>query len=200
MELKEVQDFLNENQSKPEVGEFLNSFKSGVDLPTVQKFLETNDEGKSFLQSLTDSKVTKAISTYESKTLPKKVEDEITKRFPQATEEQKELAKLKSDFEKVQADARREKLLNKALSFATEKKIPTKFVDKFLAEDEENTLKNIEDFGTYFNEQVRLSVEGKFKDNGRTVETGETHKNELSLDEISRMSREELLKHKNLIK
>lgn len=88
-------------------------------LETVQAFLIDNDEGETWFQSFADTNVTEAIKTYETKTLPKKLEEEIAKLHPLVTYETKQLRKLKARFQQSHKEAAREKLINQALSIPT---------------------------------------------------------------------------------
>jgi len=136
-------------------------------LEAVQSFVNDDEGGKKWLQSLTDTRVTDAIKTYETKTLPKKLEDEIAKRFPTETEAEKQLRELKQQFEESQLEAKREKLRNKALSVATEKALPAQLVDYFIGQDEETTLKNLGMFEEVLSTAIQSGVEAKFKSGGR---------------------------------
>ncbi|MGE7839601.1 DUF4355 domain-containing protein [Lysinibacillus sp. NPDC093712] len=135
-------------------------------LESVQAFLNENAEGKSYLQSFADTRVTDAIKTYETKTLPKKLEEEISKRYPPETEEAKQLRDLKAQFEQSQKDATREKLVNHALSTATEKSLPSKLVEFFVGEDAEKTTANLGVLEAEFNAAVQAEVDKRFKDGG----------------------------------
>lgn len=135
-------------------------------LESVQAFLAENAEGKSYLQSFADTRVTDAIKTYETKTLPKKLEEEISKRYPPETEEAKQLRDLKAQFEQSQKEAAREKLFNQALSTATEKSLPSKLVEFFVGEDAEKTTANLGVLEAEFNAAVQAEVDKRFKDGG----------------------------------
>ncbi len=135
-------------------------------LESVQAFLAENTEGKSYLQSFADTRVTDAIKTYETKTLPKKLEDEISKRYPPESEEAKQLRELKAQFEQSQKEAAREKLVNQALSTATEKNLPSKLVEFFVGDDAEKTTANLGILEAEFNAAVQAEVDKRFKDGG----------------------------------
>lgn len=141
-------------------------------LDAVQQFVNQNDEAKKWLQSLTDSRVTEAIKTYEKKTLPKKLEEEIAKRYPPETPEQKQIRELQQKLEQIEQEKIRESLRNKALSVATEKQLPTKLIDFFVGQDEETTLKNLSIFEEVFASAVQQAVEAKFKEHGRQIDQG----------------------------
>ncbi|HEX2866541.1 MAG TPA: DUF4355 domain-containing protein [Ignavibacteriales bacterium] len=150
---------------------FLEGLKT-VDIDSVKDFLEKDDAGKKHLQSLTDAAVTKGINTFKEKTMPSLLEEEIKRKFPAETEEQKQLRQLKESQDRLAADYKREKLLNKALSVATEKKLPLKLIERFLGDDEETTLKNLELLETEYNSAITTEVESKFKENGRGTPGG----------------------------
>lgn len=140
---------------------------AAMSLEAVQAFVNDDDGGKKWLQSLTDTRVTDAIKTYETKTFPGKLEEEISKRFPAETTEQKQLRELQQKFEQLETEKTRESLKNKALSFATEKALPTQLVDYFIGQDEDATLKNLGNFEEVFAAAVQAGVSEKFKANGR---------------------------------
>ena len=48
-----------------------------LNVETVKAFLESSEEGKKFIQSYSDAKVTKALKTYETETLPKLVDKKV---------------------------------------------------------------------------------------------------------------------------
>ncbi|MGE7946479.1 DUF4355 domain-containing protein [Lysinibacillus sp. NPDC093688] len=135
-------------------------------LESVQAFLSENAEGKNYLQSFADTRVTEAIKTYETKTLPKKLEEEISKRYPPESEEAKQLRELKTQFEQSQKEAAHEKLFNQALSIATGKSLPSKLVEFFVGEDAENTTANLGILEAEFNAAVQAEVDKRFKDGG----------------------------------
>ncbi|MGE7129163.1 DUF4355 domain-containing protein [Lysinibacillus xylanilyticus] len=137
-----------------------------LNLESVQAFFNDNDEGKKWLQSFSDTRVTDAIKTYETKTLPKKLEEEISKRYPPESEEAKQLRELKTQFEQSQKEAAREKLINQALSIATGKSLPSKLVEFFVGEDAEKTTTNLGILEAEFNAAVQAEVDKRFKDGG----------------------------------
>lgn len=139
----------------------------GLSLDAVQAWLNQDESGKKWLQSHSDSFVTKAIKTYEEKTLPKKIDEEIAKRYPPETEEQKQLRELKEQFEQEKKLRVHTELKNKAIAVATEKGLPTGLVDFFVGADEDITLANLGTLEQVFNTAVQTSVEAKFKQSGR---------------------------------
>ncbi|MBS3945306.1 MAG: DUF4355 domain-containing protein [Melioribacter sp.] len=190
--LKEVIEFLKKNNAPAELITQLESLKT-VNLESVKEFLEKDEAGKKYLQTLNDAAVTKGILTFKEKTMPGLIEDEIKRKFPDETEEQKKLRILTDDQAKLKAEIKRKDLLNKATTLAVEKKLPLKLVERFLGDDEDATIKNMELFEAEYNAGVTAAVDAKFKENGR--EPGNSPQHSPGPD-YSKMSDDEYFKHR----
>jgi DNA-binding transcriptional MerR regulator len=167
-ELKKIIEFLKANNADESLIKTAEGLKPAeITLETVQDFLEKNEGGKKFLQSQKDAAVTKGIETFKEKTLPKLVEEEISKRYPPETEEQKKLRELTEKQTKLEREIKRKELLAKATQIAAEKGLPVQIIEKFIGDDEDTTMKNLETFENVFSESVKAAVDGKFKTNGR---------------------------------
>ena len=150
------------------------------------------------MQSYTDAKVTKGIETYKEKTLPKLIADEkeklIAELNPKETEAQKEARLLKERLDKVEHESKRKDLINLATKKAVELKLPLGIIDRFLGEDEEATLKNIDLLAKEYNEAIKTEVESKFKGDGRTPhKTKESDGSYYTKEQIESMSTSEML-------
>lgn len=173
MDKKQLLEWLKTNKASEDLIKFVEKLDE-VNLNTVKTFLETNEDGKKYLKSHTDSSNTKAIDTFKEKTMPGLFEEEFKKRNPGETEEQKRIRLLEDDNKKFQDEVKRERLLNKAIAYATEKGYPTKHLGRFLGEDEEKTIANVEEFGANYLESIQKAVEEKFKAGGREGTPGGT--------------------------
>jgi len=200
MTVKEISEFLKSNNAPPELTAFAETLKP-VNIETVKDYLTNQEEGKKFLQSYSDEKVTKALKTFEEKTLPLRVDEEMKKRHPEETPAEKALRKTEERVAQLERDLKRKELHNLAIKYATEKKIPTKHLEKFLGEDEESTLKNLTEYEETYRDGIKQATEELFKAGGRQVpQTPATGKGaDLDLEKISKMSKEELAKNEPLI-
>lgn len=135
--------------------------ESQLTLDAVQKFLAERDEGKTYLQSFADSRVTDAIKTYETKTLPKKIQAAINEQFPPESEEAKELRELRAEFEQEKQRSAQEKLMNTALKTASEYNVPSDIIDLFVRNDEETTTANMARFKEHFESAVDAKVQAE---------------------------------------
>ena len=200
MTVKEISEFLKSNNAPPELTAFAETLKP-VNIETVKDYLTNQEEGKKFLQSYSDEKVTKALKTFEEKTLPLRVDEEMKKRHPEETPAEKALRKTEERVAQLERDLKRKELHNLAIKYATEKKIPTKHLEKFLGEDEESTLKNLTEYEETYRDGIKQATEELFKAGGRqapnppTTGTGTA----INLDTIANMTTEELAKNKEAI-
>jgi hypothetical protein len=185
--LQALLEFLKANNASADLIKQVESLKT-VSIDSVKEFLEKDEAGKKLLQTQKDAAVTKGIETFKEKTMPGLLEDEIKKKFPDETAEQKRMRELETKQQKLEAEIKRKDLHNKAISLATEKKLPIKLMEKFLGEDEDATLKNIEEFESIYSDAIGLRVEEKFKENGRGGGDGGTA---LPAKDITKMTDDE---------
>lgn len=142
--------------------------QGSLTLESVQKFLNEAEDGKKWLNSFADQRVTSGINTFKEKSLPDIIEKEISKRYPPETAEQKELRELKQKFEDSENKRAREALKTKALTAASEKGLPADLVDFFLGKDEDATIANLGKLEEAFKAFEQKIVNQKFKNNGGT--------------------------------
>ncbi|MEK4378923.1 MULTISPECIES: DUF4355 domain-containing protein [Bacillus] len=178
--LDEVKKFLEENKENEEVKSYLNEL-SAVSADKVNGFLDT-EEGKRLIQPRLDSHFTKGLDTWKSNNLDALVDAKVKELYPEETEEQKRIRKLEKELKDQKTAAQREKLLNKAVSYASEKQLPTDVVEFFIGEDEESTMKNLGAFEEKYNTALQKAIESKFQENGRDVQSGSNETTNQSLD------------------
>lgn len=143
-----------------------------IKLDGVKKFLEENDEGKTYLQSATDKRVTEGIETFKKNNLQSLVDAEYKKQHPDADPKDTEMAKLKTQIEQMQKETAKKDLTNKALKAMTDKKLPTDLVNFIVGEDENTTKKNLKtltDVLSKHDEAIKTEIlkNGTYKPNGQ---------------------------------
>ena len=162
MTLDEVKQYFSENKDNEETKAYLQGL---ITVEGVQNFMETQD-GKSWLDSVKDKHLQKGLETWKANNLQKEIDKKITELYPEENEEKKQLRELNSKIEKMEQEKQREVLKNKALTVASEKKLPiTNIVDLLLGKDEESTLENIGRVETVFGDSVQSAVEERLKNN-----------------------------------
>ncbi len=167
MNIEEVKSFFEEHKDDKEVKDYLNGLKT-VSVDDVKGFLDT-EEGKRFIQPELDRYHSKGLESWKEKNLEDLIEQEVRKRNPEQSEEQKRISALEQELEKRDTEAKREKLRSNALGKAQELNLPTSLVDRFLGDSDEDTEQNLKALKETFDKYVQKGVESKFKSSGRDV-------------------------------
>lgn len=194
MNIEEVKSFFEEHKDDKEVKDYLNGLKT-VSVDDVKGFLDT-EEGKRFIQPELDRYHSKGLESWKEKNLENLIEQEVQKRNPEQSEEQKRISALEKELEKRDAEAKREKLRSNALSKAQELNLPTSLVDRFLGDSDEDTEQNLKALKETFDKYVQEGVESKFKSSGRDVKESQNQ----DLDSSNVKSIEEMAKEINIRK
>ncbi|MGZ1870654.1 DUF4355 domain-containing protein [Staphylococcus argenteus] len=194
MNIEEVKSFFEEHKDDKEVKDYLNGLKT-VSVDDVKGFLDT-EEGKRFIQPELDRYHSEGLESWKEKNLEDLIEQEVRKRNPEQSEEQKRISALEQELEKRDAEAKREKLRSNALGKAQELNLPTSLVDRFLGDSDEDTEQNLKALKETFDKYVQKGVESKFKSSGRDVKESRNQ----DLDPSNVKSIEEMAKEINIRK
>ncbi|HDJ2785196.1 alanyl-tRNA synthetase [Staphylococcus aureus] len=194
MNIEEVKSFFEEHKDDKEVKDYLKGLKT-VSVDDVKGFLDT-EEGKRFIQPELDRYHSKGLESWKEKNLEDLIEQEVRKRNPEQSEEQKRISALEQELEKRDAEAKREKLRSNALGKAQELNLPTSLVDRFLGDSDEDTEQNLKALKETFDKYVQEGVESKFKSSGRDVKESQNQ----DLDSSNVKSIEEMAKEINIRK
>jgi len=163
-----------------------------ITLEDVKKYLETDSEGKKWLQAEKDRTVTKGIETWKENNLDKIINEKISEKYPEETEEQKRLKDLEQKLASVENARVRETLRNKALSKLTENGLPTQLADLVVGKDEESTMSKLDMIQQLWDNGMKQQVENKFKENGRQPAESPNKAEKLTKEQIAKMSPEKI--------
>ncbi|WP_254241390.1 DUF4355 domain-containing protein [Staphylococcus aureus] len=194
MNIEEVKSFFEEHKDDKEVKDYLKGLKT-VSVDDVKGFLDT-EEGRRFIQPELDRYHSKGLESWKEKNLEDLIEQEVRKRNPEQSEEQKRISALEQELEKRDAEAKREKLRSNALGKAQELNLPTSLVDRFLGDSDEDTEQNLKALKETFDKYVQKGIESKFKSSGRDVKESRNQ----DLDPSNVKSIEEMAKEINIRK
>lgn len=152
MNLQQILETLKDNKDlkKDLLAELVND-------EVVNNYLET-DSGKKILQPRMDRNFNKGLESWKQNNLEKIIEDEIVKRFPNETPEQKQIRELKQQMEQIKQEAAREKLTVQATELASKSGLPAALVKYFVGTTEEETRCNLELFESEFKTHLDKSV------------------------------------------
>lgn len=178
MDLQEVKTYLETNSQDAAVVEYLSELKKPT-AEVVNSYLDSQ-EGVKLLQPRLDSHFSKGLQTWKDNNLTKLIDEEVAKRNPGETPEQKEIRELKAQLEQDKAERLKEKLTNVAMKKADELGLPLDLVQHFIGADEDSTNSNLENFNSAFQTAIQTQVNSKFKQNGRDVKNYGDDKQEIS--------------------
>lgn len=167
MTLEEIKAWLKENAGNPDVVAYMQGLQA-LNIDAVKTFLDTAAEGKAFLTAEKDKHFAKALETWKGNNLEPLVNSKVKELYPEETPEMLEIKKLRAELDAKTKNEAKQTLLNKAITVATEKGLPTKLIERFLGEDEETTLAAIAEFETEFGTAVQSKVDATFKGGGYT--------------------------------
>lgn len=170
MTLEEIKAYLEANKDTEEVKNYLAGL-SKLTPEGVKGYLDT-EEGKKVLQPRLDAHFTKGLETWKNNNLTSLLDEEIKKKFPGETEDQKRMRKLEDEL-KAEKQARiRSELVNKATTLATQKGLPVDLVSYFVGQDEDSTVNNVTALESIWQQNIQKAVEEKFKESGRAPNSG----------------------------
>lgn len=178
MDLQEVKTYLETNSQDAAVVEYLSELKKPT-AEVVNSYLDSQD-GVKLLQPRLDSHFSKGLQTWKDNNLSKLIDEEVAKRNPGETPEQKEIRELKAQLEQDKAERLKEKLTNVAMKKADELGLPLDLVQHFIGADEDSTNSNLENFNSAFQTAIQTQVNSKFKQNGRDVKNYGDDKQKIS--------------------
>lgn len=140
----------------------------------VQSAAKANKDVMSEIDSVKDTHHKTALDTWKANNLETLINEEVAKRNPQETPEQKQIRELQERLDAKEKAEQRSKLREKALTYMTDKgydaKFATKYVDRFLADDESATNATLDEFKKDFDSVVQAQVDSKFKSSGRDID------------------------------
>ncbi|MBU3142214.1 DUF4355 domain-containing protein [Clostridium sp. CF012] len=160
----EVIEYMNTNKENDEVKSYVGGLNK-MDLTGVKSFLETNDEGKGYLSSYSDSKVTKGIETFKTNNLQKLIDAEMLKKNPSLTPDQLEMQNLKQKFADMEKSKTKAEQMSKYKDVLQQKKIPSNMVDFLINDDETVTNANISLFEDSMKSYIEEAIKAKFGNN-----------------------------------
>jgi hypothetical protein len=164
MEIKDVTGFIEANKTNPDVQNFIKGF---ITPESVTAFLST-DDGKKLLQPQLDSYHAKGLESFKKTSLPKLIDEEVTKRHPGETEEQKRIRKIEQDNQTLQKEISKGKMKDSLISKAKADSLPVELLDFLIADDETTTTANYTKVLTAINSIIDKKVQEIFKNNGIT--------------------------------
>ena len=134
----------------------------------VKTYLDTT-EGKKLLQPILDRYHNKGLESWKQNNLESLIEDEVSRRNPAETDEQKRIRKLEQQLNEEREYRKRTELTSYAQRLAAEKGLPADIINFVVGSDEDSTETNIETFSRVISDSVQAQVKSRFKETGRNI-------------------------------
>lgn len=160
-----------------------------VTLDIVQNFLETNEEGQKWLQSYSDAKVTKGISTWKENNLQAEVDEKVKKLYPSEDPKDSEIKKLSMELEEMRKQTLMADLTNEALKTAADKKLPQDIVKMLVTSDRDKTNSNIQALEEVWNTTLKDHIKSNVNSTSPNFNDGGA--NGINIDRFNQMSYQE---------
>ena len=174
--IEELMEFVDVKEGKDdELVEFIRGKMLTPD--SVRKFLEKaitlspTAEERQAIQPILDKYHHKGLETWKSNHMDSIIEEEVAKRNPGETPEQKRIRALEIKLEEAEKKERKMRLETHAQNLASQNGLPTDLVSFFVGQDEVSTEGNVEKFGEVLNDYVQAQVKSRFRDGGRNIQT-----------------------------
>lgn len=183
-------------QLKPFEGteEYTNFINGQMTAERINSYLDT-EEGKHYVEPIASRRYTQGLETWKKNNLDKLIDDEVKKRYPDQTPEQKRIAELEAKFKEAEQKAAKSELTAHALGVAQSKNLPTDLIKFFVGADKESTDNNISAFETAFNSAVEKVVTSRMGDSHKPE--NDNGEKELTVADFENMSTEEIIKYTN---
>lgn len=174
--------------------EFKSLGKADLTKLTVDEFknlLNTNEGVKGYQQSLIDSAVSKGVASYETNTLPKKIEEAIKQASNKnKTPEQIKLEELEEKLAEMESQKIKAELQNKYTKTLTEKGFDTSLLDLCFDESEENFNSKLEKITNIIQASTEKEVQTRLKD-GEYKPPKSNNTNIITKEDFSKMGYKE---------
>lgn len=154
---EQIQEALNNNE------ELNNKIKLSFITPeNVNGFLETS-EGKQLLQPKMDSYFSKGLDTWKNNNLQKLIDEEVSRRNPAETPEQKAIRELQQQMAQANAEKIKAEQIALGQAIASEKGLPTSLVPYFIGDNESDTRTKLNFLEMEYKSTLEKQVESRLK-------------------------------------
>ncbi|MEH7464569.1 DUF4355 domain-containing protein [Bacillus thuringiensis] len=150
-------------ETQPELVEGL--AKSFLTPEKVGTFLET-EEGKKLVQPKLDSHFSKSLDTWKNNNLQRIINEEVTKRNPSETPEQKAMREMEQRLNEMDKERQMSEMKTLGIQLASERNLPSALVPFMVTDTDSQTRSNIDTLELEFKSAVERAVEERLKSAG----------------------------------
>ena len=168
---EQIQDAMTQNE------ELCNKIKLNFLTPeNVNGFLETT-EGKQLIQPKLDSYFSKGLDTWKNNNLQKLIDEEVSRRHPAETPEQKAIRELQQQMAQANAEKVKAEQIALGQAIASGEGLPTALVPYFIGDNESDTITKLNFLEMEYKSTLEKQVEARLKNNNTTPTVNVTNNN-----------------------
>lgn len=148
---------------------------SGLTLEAFKGKVKSDKEFQKFMDSEKDNHNKKALKTLKEKgTWENEFGDVLTQKYPDLVTDplQKKILELEKKNSEMEAKSARKDLLNEAIKYAADKKLPASLIEKCLGEDIDSTKVVIDSLAEDWTKGIETVTTEKLKSNSYTPGKG----------------------------
>lgn len=140
---------------------------SGLTLEAFKEKIKNDKDFKAYMESENDKYHNKALKTWKENNLEKELEPFIKEKYPDLITDptQKKLLELEKQLADEKAANARKDLLNEAMKYAKDKKLPASIVERCLGEDIDKTKEFIDAISKDWSDGLEAIATEKMKSN-----------------------------------
>lgn len=147
---------------------------SGLTLEAFKGKVKSDTGFKAYIESENDKHHNKALDTWKKNNLEKELEPFIQAKYPDLVTDplQKKIFELEKKNAEMEAKSARKDLLNEAIKYAADKKLPASLIEKCLGEDIDSTKVIIDSLADDWTKGIETITTEKMKSNSYTPGKG----------------------------
>ncbi|MDU1313929.1 MAG: DUF4355 domain-containing protein [Clostridium septicum] len=138
---------------------------SGLTLEAFKEKIKSDKDFKAFLDSENDKYHSKALKTWRENNLEKELEPFIKEKYPDLITDptQKKILELEKKLADEQKANARKDLLNEAMKYAKDKKLPASIIEKCLGDDFDKTKEVLDSIAEDWSKSLEAIATEKMK-------------------------------------
>jgi len=162
--IEEIKAFLESNKEDESVQELLKELQAPGEIKDYDQYFEENEGAAKWLQSVTDSRVTKGIETFKENKMPLLIEEELQRMNQKdLSPDQVKIKELADKLERLEREKEREALKNYASKTLADTGISIDFVPYIMSDNKEKLEENIKGIQSILLKSVETEVSKRLK-------------------------------------
>lgn len=164
MNIEDIKDYLTNNKENESVQELLRGLQAPSEIKDYDQYFQQNESAAKWLQSVTDSRVTKGIETFKTNKMPTLIKEELQRMNQEdLSPDQLKIKELADKLERLEREKEREALKNYASKTLADTGLSIDFVPYIMSDNKEKLEENIKGIQSILLKSVETEVSKRLK-------------------------------------